>query len=155
MRNEDRKLLTLKDHNIPPESKLHLIIVMCAVPDELDSAVFDFYWGLPHGRSKDYLDVSVLVYSGSVNLGVIYYREPYLFDCPGVQHSGPADMYYGRREGRQRVNLNLKTVPQRVDKLVFTLGLQPIFRHILTTGLIFMMSTFLTSNCVAIKSMST
>ena len=122
MRNEDRKLLTLKDHNIPPESKLHLIIVMCAVPDELDSAVFDFHWGLPPGKYKDYLDVSVLVYSGSVNLGVIYYRDSYLSDCPGVHHSGPADMNRSRREGRQQVNVNLKTVPQRVDKLVFTLS---------------------------------
>lgn len=122
VRNEDRKLLTLSDHNIPPESKLHLIIVMCAVPDELDSAVFDFHWGLPHGKSKDYLDVSVLVYSGSVNLGVIFYYKPYLRDCPGVKHSGRAHMNYGLREGRQRVTLNLKIVPQHVDKLVFTLS---------------------------------
>ncbi len=122
VRNEDRKMLTLKDHNIPPESKLHLIIVLWAVPDELENAVFDFYWGLPHGRSKDYLDVSVLVYSGSSNLGVIYYRDPYLSLCPGVRHSGPADMFYIRREGRHQVTVNLKTVPHYVDKLVFTLS---------------------------------
>mgnify|MGYP002803909615 FL=1 len=122
VRNEDRKMLTLKDHNVPPESKLHLIIVLWAVPDELDNVVFDFYWGLPLGRSKDYLDVSVLVYSGSSNLGVIYYRDPRLSICPGVVHSGPADMYYSRREGRHQVKVNLKTVPDYVDKLVFTLS---------------------------------
>ena len=58
----------------------------------------------------------------SCNLGVIYYRDSYLSDCPGVHHSGPADMNRSRREGRQQVNVNLKTVPQRVDKLVFTLS---------------------------------
>ena len=113
-------MLTLKDYNVPPESKLHLIIVLCAVPDELENVVYDFYWGLPYGRSKDYLDVSVLVYSGRENLGVIYYRDPYLHLCPGVRHSGPADMYY--REGRHQVTVNLKSVPHHVDKLVFTLS---------------------------------
>ena len=115
-------MLTLKDHNVPPESKLHLIIVLWAVPDELENAVFDFYWGLPRGRDKDYLDVSVLVYSGRENLGVIYYRDPYLSLCPGVVHSGPADMYYYEREGRHQVKVNLKIVPHHVDKLVFTLS---------------------------------
>ena len=115
-------MLTLKDHKVPSESKLHLIIVLWAVPDELENAVFDFYWGLPYGRDKDYLDVSVLVYSGRTNLGVIYYRDPYLSLCPGVVHSGPADMYHYKREGRHQVTVNLKTVPHHVDKLVFTLS---------------------------------
>ena len=122
VRNEDRKMLTLIDHKVPPESKLHLIIVLCAVPDELEKAVFDFYWGLPHGRSRDFLDVSVFVYSGTSNLGVIYYRNRRLDFCPGVEHSGPAEMYYIRREGRHQVNVNLRTVPHNVDKLVFTLS---------------------------------
>ena len=115
-------MLTLKDHNVPPESKLHLIIVLWAVPDELDNAVFDFFWGLPPGRNKDYLDVSVLVYSGRENLGIINYQNPYLDNCPGVEHSGPAKMYPHKREGRHQVVVNLKAVPHNVDKLVFTLS---------------------------------
>ena len=120
-------MLTLKDHNVPSESTLHLIIVLCAVPDELDKAVFDFYWGLPPGKSKDYLDVSVLVYSGRENIGIINYNEPQLNCCPeGVEHSGRAKMYYGRREGRRegrhQVKLNLKVLPHHIDKLVFTLS---------------------------------
>ena len=124
MRNEDGKILTLKDHNVPPESKLHLIIVLWAVPDELDNAVFDFFWGLPPGRRKDYLDVSVLVYSGRSNLGIINYQKPDLDSCPGVEHSGPAEMYVyeTEREGRHQVKVNLKAVPDYVDKLVFTLS---------------------------------
>ena len=123
MRNKDsHDFLTLKDHKVPPNSTVHLIIVLCAVPDELDNVVFDFYWGLPPGRSYDYLDVSVLVYSGSENLGVIYYRRPSLMVCPGVQHSGRANMYYLEREGRHQVKVNLKAVPSHVDKLVFTLS---------------------------------
>ncbi|XP_028413427.1 uncharacterized protein LOC114536292 isoform X2 [Dendronephthya gigantea] len=122
VRDEDRKMLTLRDHKVPPESKLHLIIVLCAVPDELENAVFDFFWGLPHGSNKDYLDVSVLVYSGRENLGVINYRYRYLDSCPGVKHSGPAKMNHHKREGRQHVQLNLKSVPHNVNKLVFTLS---------------------------------
>ncbi len=123
MRNKgSADLLTLKDHNVPPNSTVHLIIVLCAVPDELDNVVFDFYWGLPSGRSYDYLDVSVLVYSGRENLGVIFYRRPSLSVCPGVQHSGRADMDYFEREGRHQVKVNLKIVPPHVDKLVFTLS---------------------------------
>ena len=115
-------MLTLKDHNVPPESKLHLIIVLWAVPDELDNAVFDFYWGLPPGRRYDYLDVSVLVYNGRSNVDVIYYRHPRSSLCPGVEHSGPADMDFYKDEGRHQVKVDLKAVPHYIDKLVFTLS---------------------------------
>ena len=122
-RNEGRKMLTLKDHNIPLESTLHLIIVLCDVPDELDKAVFDFYWGLPPEKSKDYLDVSVLVYSGRKSRGVVNYMKRRLNYCPdGIEHSGYAKMCHGRREGRHQVKLDLKSIPENVDKLVFTLS---------------------------------
>lgn len=122
VKNKDHDLLTLKDHKVPANSTVHLIIVLCAVPDALDEVVFDFYWGLPYGRAYDYLDVSVLVYSGTTNLGVIFYRRPSLVVCPGVQHSGRADMDYHAREGRHQVKVKLKTVPHHVDRLVFTLS---------------------------------
>ena len=112
----------LKDHSVPPNSTVHLIVVLCAVPDDLNEVVFDFYWGLPPGRSKDYLDVSVFVYSGRSELGVINYYKPYLYGCSGVRHSGPADMDYFKREGRHQVTVSLKSVPHHVDKLVFTLS---------------------------------
>ncbi|XP_046855656.1 uncharacterized protein LOC124448712 [Xenia sp. Carnegie-2017] len=112
--------MTLKDYNIPPNSTLHLIVVLCAVPDDLDEVVFDFCWGLPYGRSRDYLDVSVFAYSGTNDLGTIYYRNRSLMQVPGVEHSGPA--YMGVGEGRQRVNVNLQSIPQHIDKIVFTLS---------------------------------
>ena len=114
--------MTLKDHNVPPNSTVHLIVLLCAVPDELDKVVFDFHWGLPIHRSRDYLDVSVLVYSGRSNLGIIYYRNRTLFICPGVEHSGPAHMDYLNDEGGQKVTVDLRTVPDHVDNLVFTLS---------------------------------
>ena len=114
--------MTLKDHNVQPNSTVHLIIVLCAVPDELDKVVFDFCWGLPSSRSYDYLDVSVFIYSGRSNLGVIWYRRTSLLTCPGVVHSGPAGIVHLSREGRQKVTVNLKSIPHHVDKLVFTLS---------------------------------
>lgn len=122
VRNKDRDMMTLKDYKVLANSTVRLIIVMYAVPDELDDVVFDFCWGLPSIRSYDYLDVSVFVYSGQEYLGVIWYRRTSLLICPGVVHSGPAGIVHLAGEGRQKVTVNLKSVPSHVDKLVFTLS---------------------------------
>ena len=114
--------MTLEDFNIPSNSTLQLIVKLCDVPDDLDELVFDFCWGLPRRQQKDYLDVSVFVYSGESNVGTIYFRNRSINDCPGVRHSGPADMDYTKGEGHHRVDISLKSVPRHIDKIVFTLS---------------------------------
>ena len=122
VKDEYNKKLMLEDFKIPPNSTLYLIIKLCDVPDDLDELVFDFCWGLPRGIQKDYLDVSVFVYSGQSRVGTILWRNRSIPDCPGVTHSGPADMDYTKREGRHRVDIALKSVPSHIDKIVFTLS---------------------------------
>ena len=121
VKNEDEEM-TLEDFNIPPNSTLQLIIKLCDVPDDLEEIVFDFCWGLPRKNQVDYLDVSVFVFSGKSYDGTIYWRNRSISGCPGVIHSGPADMDHTKRRGRHRVDISLKSVPQRIDKFVFTLS---------------------------------
>lgn len=121
IKDEHDKELTLEDFQISPNSTLQLIVILCVVPDDLEKLVFDFCWGLPNKNRKDYLDVSVFVYSGKSYVGVIYWRRQSLSDCPGVEHSGPADMDYTKQEGHHRVDINLTLVPHDI-KLVFTLS---------------------------------
>lgn len=112
---------TLQDIKIPPNSTLHLIVVICAVPDGLDELKFHFCWGLRRGENiPDYLDVSVFPCSGAHNVGYIYYRERSLDYVPGIEHSGSADMSHN--EGSQSVNINLKIIPKHIDNIVFTLS---------------------------------
>ena len=113
---------TLKDYNVHPGSIFYLVIILCAVPENLDHVVFDFHWGLPPGRNRDYLDVTVFVYSGGSCLGYINHRHPERYFCRGVKHSGHADINRFKREGHQRVDVLLKSIPVEVDKLVFTLS---------------------------------
>ena len=114
--------MTLENFKIPPNSTLHLIIKLCDVPDGLEELVFDFCWGLPSGHQKDYLDVSVFVYSGQSYVGTIYWRNRSISECRGVEHTGPADMDYTKREGHHKVDIALKSIPQHIDKIVFTLS---------------------------------
>ena len=122
IKNENDEELTLEDFDIPPNSTLQLIIKLCDVPDNLEQLVFDFCWGLPRRQQKDYLDVSVFVYSGKSHVGTIYWRNRSISECPGVEHSGPADMDYTKGKGRHRVDISLKSVPGHIDKIVFTLS---------------------------------
>jgi stress response protein SCP2 len=114
--------LTLEDFNIPSNSTLQLIVKLCDVPDDLDELVFDFCWGLPRRQQKDYLDVSVFVYSGESNVGTISFKKCSIPDCPGVRHSGHARMDYEKGEGNHRVDISLKSVPRHIDKIVLTLS---------------------------------
>lgn len=122
IKNENDEELTLEDFDIPPNSTLQLIIKLCDVPDNLEQLVFDFCWGLPRRQQKDYLDVSVFVYSGKSYVGTIYWRNGSISECPGVKHSGPADMDYTKGKGHHRVEISLKSVPGHIDKIVFTLS---------------------------------
>ncbi|XP_046855302.1 uncharacterized protein LOC124448303 [Xenia sp. Carnegie-2017] len=121
VRTSDHGVMTLKDYNIPPNSTVHLIIVLCAVPDDLEEVVFNFCWSIPPHQRRDFLDVSVFAYNGvGKTLGYICYRQCILRRVPGIMHSGPARIR--NRVGHQNVNVNLKIIPDHVDKLVFTLS---------------------------------
>ncbi|XP_046855403.1 uncharacterized protein LOC124448402 [Xenia sp. Carnegie-2017] len=120
VRTNDHGVMTLKDYNIPPNSTVHLIIVLYAIPDDLEEVVFNFCWKIPDNRRCDFLDVSVFAYNNDKNLGLVYYNERISSKLPGIVHSGPARIRH--RIGHQHVNVNLKKIPDHVHKLVFTLS---------------------------------
>ena len=100
-----------------PFSTLHLIVVLYEISDSLDHAIFDLFWGYPT-KGRDYLDASVLIYSGQYFYGKVDYRGS---GVSGVCHSGDV-MDDARRLGHHTINVKLKSLPAAVDKLFFTLS---------------------------------
>ena len=115
----DFKLAELQDCSVQPFSTLHLIVLLYAIPDSFDHVVFDLFWGYPDGRKRDYLDASVLIYSGQEFQAIVDYRN-LSFDS-AVYHSGDV-MKDAERLGHHTINVKLKSLPDKIDKLFFTLS---------------------------------
>ena len=111
------KLATLQDFAVQPFSTLHLIVVLYEISDTLDHTIFDLFWGYP-SRGCDYLDASVLIYSGMSFQGLVDYSHRVF---AGVSHSGDV-MDHQKSLGHHTINVKLKSLPANVDKLFFTLS---------------------------------
>ena len=111
------KLATLQDYAVQPFSTLHLIVVLYEISESLDHVIFDLFWGYPT-RGRDYLDASVLIYSGMWFHGVVDYHRSLV---SGVSHSGDV-MDDVKRLGHHTIDVKLKSLPAAVDKLFFTLS---------------------------------
>ena len=111
------KQATLQDYGIQPFSTLHLIVVLYEISESLDHVIFDLFWGYPT-RGRDYLDASVLIYSGNCYYGFVDYCHGHI---SGVSHSGDV-MDDSKRLGHHTINVRLKSLPTSVDKLFFTLS---------------------------------
>ena len=115
----DLKPTQLQDYAIKPFSTLHLIILLYAVPDSLDQASLDLFWGYPDNVWRDYLDASVLIYSGESFRNIVDYRLNSFENA--VNHSGDV-MDDDNRLGHHTINVKLKSLPSDIDKLFFTLS---------------------------------
>ena len=113
-------MLTLNDHNIQPNSIIYLLVLLYAIPDGLDDVIFDLFWGYPHS-GRDYLDASVLLYSGSKFVEVVDYSHTRSESCSAVRHSGDV-MNDHKRLGHHTINVSIKSIPAHINKLVFTLS---------------------------------
>lgn len=111
------KLATLQDYTIQPFSTLHLIVVLYEINQALDHAIFDLFWGYP-SRGCDYLDASVLIYSGSALQGIVDFDSHGFI---GVSHSGDV-MDHKKRIGHHTIRVQLKSLPSNINKLFFTLS---------------------------------
>ncbi|PFX14609.1 hypothetical protein AWC38_SpisGene21218 [Stylophora pistillata] len=80
-------------------------------------SVFDLFWGYP-SSGRDYLDASVLIYSGSFPLGIVDYSQTAF---SGISHSGDV-MDDGNRLGHHTIRVQLKSLPSNINKLFFTLS---------------------------------
>jgi len=110
-------LATLQNYSVQPFSTVHLIVVLYEISDSLDHVIFDLFWGYPT-KGCDYLDASVLIYSGTSFQGLVDWSHR-LFS--GVSHSGDV-MDPAKRLGHHTINVKLKSLPAAVDKLFFTLS---------------------------------
>jgi stress response protein SCP2 len=119
-RGQNNELLRLKDHHVQPDSRIYLLVLLYAIPDEFDHVIFDLFWGYPNS-GRDYLDASVLLYNGSKFVDVVDFRNKTSTLCPGVEHSGDV-MDDDKRLGHHTINVSIKSIPVHVDKLVFTLS---------------------------------
>jgi len=115
----DSKFTTLQDYNIQPFSTLYLIVLLYAIPDSFDHVTFDLFWGYPT-KGRDYLDASVLIYSGNQFQKIADYRGQQCFSG-AVYHSGDV-MDDGKNLGHHTINVKLKSLPPYIDKLFFTLS---------------------------------
>jgi len=92
-------------------------VVLYEISESLDHVIFDLFWGYPT-RGRDYLDASVLIYSGNCYYGFVDYCHGHI---SGVSHSGDV-MDDSKRLGHHTINVWLKSLPTSVDKLFFTLS---------------------------------
>jgi len=111
------KLATLQDYDVKPFSTLHLIVILYEIAESLDHVIFDLFWGYPKSGC-DYLDASVLIFSGKCCRGVVDFDDQVY---TGVTHSGDV-MDDAKRLGHHTINVKLKSLPPAVDKLFFTLS---------------------------------
>ncbi|XP_078364440.1 uncharacterized protein LOC144648867 [Oculina patagonica] len=111
------KLATLQDYAVQPFSTLHLIVVLYEISDSLDQTIFDLFWGYP-SSGCDFLDASVLIYSGMSFQGLVDYGHRVF---SGVSHSGDV-MDHKKSLGHHTINVKLKSLPANIDKLFFTLS---------------------------------
>lgn len=115
--HSDMKLATLQDYDVQPFCTLHLIVVLYEINQSLDHAIFDLFWGYP-SSGPDFLDASVLVYSGNYFQGLVDYRR---LQFSGISHSGD-QMDSVNLRGHHKIDVQLKSLPANVDKLFFTLS---------------------------------
>ena len=108
------------DYGVEKSAVLHLIVMLYAIPEGLENIVFDLFWGYP-ASGKDYLDASVLLYSGSFFIEVVDYSHRRSIVCNAISHSGDV-MDDANSRGHHTIQVNLKGMAPQVNKLFFTLS---------------------------------
>nr|XP_032826639.1 uncharacterized protein LOC116951905 isoform X2 [Petromyzon marinus] len=117
LEKEDGSDTTLSDFGVKPNSTIHLIVLLFAIPEKMNEVTLDLYWGYP-SRGRDYLDASVLVYQGKSEAGIVDYRHT---SFPGITHSGDI-MDDNAAQGHHVINVCLNKLPADTTSLFFTLS---------------------------------
>ena len=134
---------TLKDFCIKPNSKIQLVRLLYAIPQNIDKVVFDLNWEYPietdllEGTEKrDYLDASCLIFeeekcvrtidfvqNNALNLVMLQkYKSMGLKQQEwGVKHSGD-HMDDRKRRGHQVIDVSINDIPKNVTNLFFVLS---------------------------------
>lgn len=117
---EDSNLTTLQYYGVQPFSTINLIVVLYDIPDDFDEVIFDLFWGFPTS-GLDYLDASVLLYSGKSFVEVVDWSHKKSMTCTAVWHSGDV-LDVKNNLGHHTINVKLKSMHSGINKLFFTLS---------------------------------
>lgn len=134
---------TLKDFCIKPNSKIQLVRLLYAIPQNIDKVVFDLNWEYPietdllEGTEKrDYLDASCLIFEEEKCVRTIdFVQKNALMQAMlqkyknkgikqqewGVKHSGDC-MDDLKRIGHHFIDVSIKDIPENVTNLFFVLS---------------------------------
>lgn len=107
----------MSDFGVKPFSTIHLMVMLYAIPENLNHVIFELSWTYPsHGR--DFLDASCLMFMQDEWYSFIDWRCK---NWCAVTHSGDK-MDDFKRKGSQRMEAKLKEIPLAASTLVFTLS---------------------------------
>ncbi|XP_078332814.1 uncharacterized protein LOC111128929 [Crassostrea virginica] len=134
---------TLKDFCVKPNSKIQLVRLLYAIPQNIDKVVFDLNWEYPtetdllEGTEKrDYLDASCLIFEGEKCVRTIdFVQKNALMQAMlqkyknkgikqqewGVKHSGDR-MDDRKRIGHHFIDVSINDIPENVTNLFFVLS---------------------------------
>ncbi|CAB4033393.1 Ubiquitin-60S ribosomal L40, partial [Paramuricea clavata] len=128
-RDQDDEVLKLKDYHVQPNSNIYLLVLLYEVPDDYDDVIFDLFWGYPQS-GKDFLDASVLLYSGSEFVEVVDFRCTLSQSGAAISHTQlrPAVVHSGdvmdedNQLGHHTIKVSIKSIPDNISTLVFALS---------------------------------
>ncbi|XP_072016892.1 uncharacterized protein [Amphiura filiformis] len=110
---------TLSRCGVTPNSTIHGMVLLYAVPSNLDKVVFDLYWGFP-SSGKDYLDACAWAFEGQRWDDKVRFVDKTAFDG-ALRHSGDrVDLF--EREGHQIIDVELSRIPSNITHIFFTLS---------------------------------
>jgi len=113
----------MSNYNILPDGTIQLVKILQTLAQTIEHVIFDFSWGFPNSYSRDYLDASALLYSGSTFIEYVDFRNTMSYHAYGaVSHSGHASNLECGDRGRHRMNIRLTSIPHNIDKVFFTLS---------------------------------
>lgn len=112
---------TLKDNDVQPNATIYLVILLMAIPKNLDHVIFDLQWDYP-SSGRDMLDASCLAYQNKTFLRVFdWFSGPSRFFKASITHSGDK-LDEVNRKGHHTIDVRLKQLPNYVTHLFFTLS---------------------------------
>ncbi|XP_046548770.1 uncharacterized protein LOC124258731 [Haliotis rubra] len=137
------KEMTLGDYGIGANATIHLLVLLFAIPDDLDHVIFDLHWGYPASDgedNRDYLDASCFAFKNNIYVSVCDFmneserssakktrfnlmRHVRTEDgCKAaIKHSGD-HMDDTKKRGHHKIEVHMKKIPASVSHLIFTLS---------------------------------
>ena len=133
---------TLTDFSIKPNSKIHLVKLLYAIPQNIDEVVFDLNWEYPTEadalegtEGRDYLDASCLMFEGEncirtlnfiqnhVLMQTLLKKYPRIKKIEwGVKHYSDLHMDDKNKIGHHIIEVSINDIPAHISHVFFVLS---------------------------------